>query len=603
MNNDEFKNEQENTPQEELKVEEVVNETPTIEENKVEDVVNEPTPTEENHVEEVPTPEENQPEEVIEEVPSTEENKVEEVVNEPTPTEENKPEEVVNETTPPSEPAVEEVKTEQPAEQGATENPVQPPKKKAPVGLIIGIVAGVLVLFVVLFLLMLRMFASPKDIVNTGVSTLFKEARVALKATEKNLLKYDFDKDSLGLTGDLTIESNYKTAEMDLSKLKDYKLNYSAVISKKSNEASAGVTLTKSGKEYLKADGYVEGKTAYFSFGEMFSNTLKTKIDKEVKDLDLSTNDNIKDIDRLLEKTEKIVLKSIDKSDIKQTKEEKDFYGKKATYKKIEYTIKQNELSKNIYEAYLSDDEILEILANISQKDKSDIKKELKDELDALSRSTYESTEVVNIYLSGLMNNAVAYELVSGKSTLLIVKNKGNYIIKILSNEKEIMTGEYDAKTKTLNLSSELGLTIKATFNPEETVVDINYAEGKNKASLNAVINNKVKSNMQENNITLKIGYSDGYDDIDATIKSNMKLEKNKKVNSLPTSSAIDVEQLSDAQLQGLLLKITEKLEAIEKEIMPSYNSYNYDDDFLDDYDYDSDDDFAYDFSQFKKLF
>ena len=595
MNNDEFKNEQENTPQEELKVEEVVNEAPSIEENTVEEVVNETENTEENKVEEVieevTIQEENKPEEVIEEVTIQEENKPEEVINEPTPIEENKPEEVVNEPTPPSEPSVEEVKTEQPAEQGSTENPVQPPKKKAPVGLIIGIVAGALVLLVALFLLMLRMFASPKDIVSTGVSTLFKEARVALKASEKNLLKYDFDKDSLGLTGDLTIESNYKTAEMDLSKLKDYKLNYSAVISKKSNEASAGVTLTKSGKEYLKADGYVEGKTVYFSFGEMFNNTLKTKIDKEVKDLDLSTNDNIKDIDRLLEKTEKIVLKSIDKSDIKQSKEEKDFYGKKATYKKIEYTIKENELSKNIYEAYLSDDEIIEILANISQKDKSDVKKQLKDELEALSHSTYDSTVVVNIYLSGLMNNAVAYELVSGNSTLLIIKNKGNYIIKILSSDKEIMSGEYDAKTKTLNLSSELGLTIKATFNPEETVVDINYAEGENKVSLNAVINNKVNSNMQENNITLKIAYSDGLDDIDATIKSNMKLEKNKKVNSLPTSSAIDVEQLSEAQIQGLITIITGKLEAIEKEIMPSYNSYSYND-------------YGYgDFSQFKKLF
>ena len=506
----------------------------------------------------------------------------EEQVNEQNNTEVNNQEvqqtEVVNnETTPveqpietnveaPKEPTTENNNLEQPVNQ----NNIEKPKKGVPVGLIIGIVVGVLILLVILVLLLSRMFATPKDVVNNGVSTMFKQARTLLKTSQSNLLQYDLNKDSLGITGDLSIDSNYKDNDIDLTKLKNYQLNYTGVIDKKVNEASAGLALTKSNKDFIKANAYITGNKAYFELGDLYNQTLNTKLEKEIKDLDLSTKTNIEDIDKLLQKTEVIVKNIIKNDNVTQTVEEKELGSKKAKYTKVGYTFNQNEFETKLLEAYLQDEEAIKLIASITQRKEKDVKEDINSTIDLNKKYSQEQQETINIYLQGLMKKAVAYELVSNSESLLIFKDNNDYKIKLTENNKEILQGNYNTKTKTLNLKNKEGFSLDAKFKKDTITADLNIEEDDTKLNINAIINNKVKSSTQTNETTVKVDYSEGRNNINATITSRMKIEKNKKVSTIKTTPTVNVEDLSDTELEDIYTKLLDKMTELEKDIMPN---------------------------------
>ena len=506
------------------------------------------------------TNEEQLNEQNIEEIPKEE--PVQEEVAKESQIEEVQPEETTEPTT--ENTIVEENK---PIEENT---PVEPPKKKSYVGLIIGIVAGVLVLVIILVLLLSRMFVTPKEVVNSGVTSMFKQARTLLKTSQSNLLQFDLDKDSLGITGDLTIDLNYKDKDIDLSKLKNYQLNYTGVIDKKENSASAGFALTKSNKDFLKANTYIDGNKAYFELGDLYNKTLNTKLDKEIKDLDLSTKTNIKDIDRLLQKTEVIVKNIIKNDNITQTIEEKEFNGKKSKYTKVEYTFNPDDFESKLLEAYLQDDEAIELIASISQKEEKKVREEFDSTIEMNKNYKRETKETINIYLQGIMKNAVAYELVSNGETLLIFKDNKTYKISLTENNKEVLKGDYNTKTKTLNLKNNDGFSLTAIFKQDKITADLNIEEDTTKLNVNAVINNKVKSSSQTNETTVKVDYSEGRNNINATITSRMTIEKNKKVSTIKTTPTVNVEDISETELKDIYTKLLDKMNELQKDIMPN---------------------------------
>ena len=596
MENEELKIEPENNEQnveptnenqtvEEIKIEEVEPENNENKEtnNQVEELANNQIQQEPSLEENVPseTPSENTQETLIQDNPPIE-NENNDIQEQPVENiQQPEPENIENNV---QEPIPEEnVQQDQPVQENQqpeqTNNNPQPTeqKKKSKVGLIIGIVVGVIIIGLVLFYVLAHALVTKREVVNRGVSLMFNDARTAVKAAQASLIQYDLDKDSLGVTGDIQIDTNYKDNYYDLSKLKDYQLNYKAVIDKKGNKASGGIALTKSNKDFIKADGYIEGKSAYFTLNELSNNqVLKTELDQEIKDLELSSSTNFKDIDRLLEKTEKIVAKNISDEDIKESKETKEFLGKKATYRKIEYSLNVNKLGNSIIEEYSSDDEIIKILANLTQKKESEIKEAFESFNKNSSDNDYSSEDAlkINVYLKGLMNNVAAYEFVDDTDSLLLINDKNSYKIIVTSDNKETLSGEYNTKDKTLVLKSKEGITIKGTFKPGNTLLNINFVEDDTELNIDADIKNKVTANSQTNEATVKVDIKEGKNSINATVTSRMKLEKNMKIDKLSTTGAVDIEKIPEEQLNGLYMKVYEKIGQITNEIMPNYNPY-----------------------------
>lgn len=443
------------------------------------------------------------------------------------------------------------------------------PKKPKQTGLIVGIVAAIAALGFIAVFLLPNFFMTGKKVVDKEVTYLFTQARQTLKDNQKNILQYNLEKDSLGVEGTLTIDSDYKTEGIDLSKLKDYELKYDAVIDKDSNKASGAIELINKNKDLINIEASAEGKDALIALEDIYDKTIKTKLDKEIKEFDLSANQNFDDLDKLLEKTEKIVKNTVKDKDIKKTKVEKEFNGKKANYTKVEYTIKTQEFTKEVLEAYQKDDEIIKLLANLTQKTEKAVKESLEDSIDDLKDSDNDATTIFNIYLKGLTNSAEAFELVSDESVLEVVKDKDVYKYSLKSDGKEYFKGEYNKKDKTLTLKNDEGLDVKANLNPEKTTVDLNYKSDGQSMKINVVMNNKVSKDTQNNDTTIKFEYNASGEKIAATIKNKMKLEKGKKAEKIDAKNTIDADDITEEEMEKIETKLGEKLSQLINDIMP----------------------------------
>ncbi len=442
-------------------------------------------------------------------------------------------------------------------------------KKKGILPIIIAVVA---VLGLAGFLLVPKLLMSNKKIIENEITTVFTAAKKSLKEGEKNILDFDLEKDSLGVNGTLSIDSNYKQDGIDLSKLKNYKITYQGAIDKKSNEASAQLGLLKDAKELLSADGYINGKKVLISLGDLYEKGITTEIDTEIKELDFSKNGSIEDLEKLIDKTEKIVKDTIKDDDIKKSKEEKEINGKKEKYTKIEYTIDTNKLSKEVLKAYQEDEEIIKILANLTEQDEKDIKDTIKEAIEELEKEEEENTIIINTYLKGLGNEIVEIEITDtdGKDKIVIDKEKNVYKYYLQADGEKVLNGEYNDKEESFTLESDEGISLKITTEKDTRKISFDYKMGTESVSINATVTNKVTSSNQESNMVIDVVYNSGDEKITATIKNDMTITKNQKVEKVNKSQTVDIDDMTDADMDKITNAAYEKLEDLIKDIMPS---------------------------------
>lgn len=437
------------------------------------------------------------------------------------------------------------------------DNNIEVPKKSSK-GLIIGIImVVVLVIGIIAILVLPKIFFTGKKVVEKEVSVVFNQARKTLTENEKNILNYDLDKDSLGLEGTLTISSNYKDDSIDLTKLKNYKVNYQGVIDKSNNQASGKLSLVKSSSNLIGIDGYVKGKDILISLGDIYNKGLITEADKEIKDLELSKTKNTEDIKVLLDKTEKIVKDNIKDENITKSKEDK--------YTKIEYKLVVEELEKEILTAYQDDPEIIKALSNLTSKSEKEVKKSIKEELDNLKDITNTETITINLYLQGFNNTVKKIEIIKEQNKLVIEKDNDSYKYTMYSDSDEVFNGTYDSKSKEFTLKNE-DTDIKIVKKDNTMTISLKS----DNMNIDATINNKVKGNVQTNDATIKLTYDNDGKDVDITFKNNLRIEKNQKVEKIMSNETINLDEIPDEDYNNIMTKVYEKLTDIVNDIVPS---------------------------------
>ena len=452
-------------------------------------------------------------------------------------------------------------------------------KKKSPLVPIIIVVAGLLLVGLILgaiFILPNFLFSGKKALENE-ITSVFNLVNDSLDESEKNLLEYDIDKDSLGITGSLTMESNYKDENFDLSKLKDYKIDYSGVIDKGSNTASLNARLIKNATNLLAIDGYVDGKTVYLSLGDIFNKVITTDTEDEIKDLELSKSGDIKDIKKILDKTKEAVIGSINEDNITVEKED--------GLKKVTYKYKSNELEKVVINAYLNDSEIIEIFSEMSAQSEDKVKEALNDELKEIEKDTDNNETIVVLYLKGLKNDFVKTEIRSEKSKLLITKEDDtyNYVFEEEDNDTKIK-GDFNLVKDTFNMNIGDNMSVMIQGGDKKATINLDYNDGSQLIKVQAIVTNNVNKNKQTNNAVIDLEYTYGNETITATINNDITIEKNKEVEkTLASSDTIYYEDLTETEINAIESKLYEKLGQVIEDIMPGYNSMN-DSDL--DYDY-----------------
>ena len=291
-----------------------------------------------------------------------------------------------------------------------------------------------------------------KTIVKASFEKAFKQAKNTLQLTKKTTLQYDLEKESIGVNAKLSFESDYKSEDIDLSKLKDYEMLFHYVIAKKDNKASANFQLNHP-ENGLDIKSYIEGKNAYITLGDLSQKILSFELEKEIKDIK-ATDVDFEDIEKILKVTEKTTLDFIKEKDISSKEVEKEIHGKKGKYKQITYQINVNEYLYSLLSAYRYDEEILEIISKLTDTKKYEIEEEIKNTMKELKNDKSDDKIIINTYLSGIISKVQALEIIIENDSLWIEMDNKNYIFKAYEREEEVFNGSYkvDNTTTTLEL-------------------------------------------------------------------------------------------------------------------------------------------------------
>ena len=538
-------------------------------------------------------------ENTVTEAPATEEVKVEETpVDEPAPVEETPVEEApVQEETPVEEPK-EEVK-EEPVEEKPAEESAQEETKEENTDFVTGSMkpvtegngesneanvklVGLIVGLVLLAIVILGVFVLPKvlfnkkAVVKQEVNTVFEQARKIMKTVDENSLKYDLEKDVVGLEGEVTFSSNYKAEGMDLTKLKNYKITYNGAISKKDNKASVGFKLANK-EPVFDVKGMLDAKKLYLDLGDLSKATLYTNTNFEVKDLEVSSV-TYEDVKVVLDKTENTIKDNVKDSEISQESVEKEVNGKKGKFQKTAYKIDVNAYTQKVLEAYKSDSEVIDVLARMTNKTEKEVKKSLDDGIK--SAKDGEKTEMtINLYTAGIIPKTKEVEVIQDKAKLVIDVDGTTYKYKLLSGEEEVASGTYDTNSQKFTLEAKAdknSLNAEVNLKDKENITgSMSYEEASTKTKFDAKFSwkNKVGTKECSNSIKVDLNYQVDKQKMDLTINTSNKLSVGAKVNEINKANAVDMEQLPDESVTALYTQVMTKLGTVLNDIMPGYAS------------------------------
>ena len=456
------------------------------------------------------------------------------------------------------------------------------PKKKsklAKILLILGIlliVSGVGSYVFINYVLM-----SDKNIITNSVKTVFTSAKTTLEYSNKNILKYDLEKEALGVQGTFTFKSDYKDEDLDLSKLSDYKITYGGVIDKANNKAAINVGLNDKTSELLNINSVINGKVALISLGDIYNKVLSTELDTEIKDLDMTESLNVDSAYTLINETELITEKFINSKNITKEKVDKTINGVKGTYTKTTYDIRVVDYIKYILEKYKENDEIIKILSDLSDESDKELKGDINKLLSDLKESENEDQLIIDVYMQGLIPSAKQVD-VSYKSKIYddeedITKielniDKDVYTYKLLMNDEEYLNGKYDLKDSLFTVEREEDdekLLLSLQTDKDTVTATVDYKSGEETMNLSLTSKNTLKDNTQNNIMTLDAKIESGEDKIAFTMENNMDFNKNSKIEEIDDSNVVLVDNITEEEYDDIMTKVLEKISPI-LEIMTS---------------------------------
>ena len=462
-------------------------------------------------------------------------------------------------------------------EKTSTMEPILEDKKESKKPFIItGIVMLVVIIIGLIGILLPSLLMNNKNIVKREVSTVFSELKKSIKEAEKNTLEFDLDEESIGVEGSLKVKSNYKNNDIDLTKLDKYNITYNGVIDKKENKASLGLKLSDS-KDIIDVKGFAKGKEIYVDLGDLFNNTLTSEMDQEIKDIEVNSLD-YDDLVKILDKTEKSIKENINDKDITKEKVEKEINGKKKKYTKVAYKVNVNDQAEKLLTSYKEDEDIVEILSDLSSVSEKEIKDALEEGIKSVKDSEKEEFDV-NVYLDGLFNKVVCVEVVDEDNSLVVDVNGKVYNYKLMEKEKELASGVIDKSKNTMTFAmkndgvdinfemkkeskDKVSGTLKVDSEGSKIDLDFDITSKRNGKKLDTEINAKVAAEIEKEKFNFEVNCVN-------------KTELDAKTVEVKANNSKKLDDLTETELNELYSNLMKKVEPILKEMVPSYSTAN----------------------------
>ena len=471
----------------------------------------------------------------------------------PVPTPVPQPVPVETPTVPPVEPP-----TTPPTNDVVNNTPEEKQKKKSKILLIIPIIIAVLGL---LGFVGFKVLLNDKAVMKLEVKLLSKAANTALEAMLKKAATED-EKAIIGYKGELTIDSDYKADGIDLSKLKNYQLNYTYASDPVKNQMSAHLTLTNQTLPVADVQALVDGDTAYVSLGDLINKVIKMDASELHLDQTQDSVESLKATQTLINKTEPILVNFIDKQEFTKSKEEKEINGTTKKYNKVTVEFNMAELEKYIYSAYVEDDEVIKALSTLTEEEEKALKESLTTALNNID--TENGTKVtLNTYKTTFATTADEMEIIIDDTKIVIDSLKDESQYHIYVGENELYSGTFTDDTITFKDAAGT-MTASLTVKDEDFSGNINYnVEG---MGIQTTFNSTTKDDVTNTVVNVTVTY--GEQSFNFTITNKLEKVKDAKVEEMDTSAAVGMEELTDMDMYALQNAYQQKLNLLLADFM-----------------------------------
>jgi hypothetical protein len=289
------------------------------------------------------------------------------------------------------------------------------------------VVIGIILIIVLVFGTYMFLMNKPKNIFASAINRTYKEFKVGLNSIYDNKIA-QLAKENVVISDiKLTLSSEANTENESLQAIFDiidnlaFNMTYSRDIPNKKMALDVNAKLED--ENLIDFHLYNENNNSYLYIEEVYDKYL------ELKGLDLSSiyeESNTEDIEYLVDKIKELLIDSLKDEYFEKGKVTIDINGEKVETTKstliLTYT-RIKDITLYIIENLRKDDKTIDALVNFNEQisddivTKGDIEKSLDDLIKEIKEDEYDDSitnEIhISVYVKGLFNEAVKYELTS----------------------------------------------------------------------------------------------------------------------------------------------------------------------------------------------
>ncbi|MGI6324538.1 MAG: hypothetical protein ACOXZS_01085 [Bacilli bacterium] len=289
------------------------------------------------------------------------------------------------------------------------------------------VVIGIILIIVLVFGTYMFLMNKPKNIFASAINRTYKEFKVGLNSIYDNKIA-QLAKENVVISDiKLTLSSEANTENESLQAIFDiidnlaFNMTYSRDIPNKKMALDVNAKLED--ENLIDFHLYNENNNSYLYIEEVYDKYL------ELKGLDLSSiyeESNTEDIEYLVDKIKELLIDSLKDEYFEKGKVTIDINGEKVETTKSTFILtytRIKDITLYIIENLRKDDKTIDALVNFNEQisddivTKGDIEKSLDDLIKEIKEDEYDDSitnEIhISVYVKGLFNEAVKYELTS----------------------------------------------------------------------------------------------------------------------------------------------------------------------------------------------
>lgn len=443
------------------------------------------------------------------------------------------------------------------------------PKKKNPaIKIIIAVVALIILAVVGFYCYTSFVLVTGKNVVKTSITKVYDSVISSIDKAEKKMLVIDPSKDTVGVSGNINFGSNYKDDSIDLTNLSKYTIKYDSAFDLSKESMFITAILDKEGNDLIDGNILLKNNKLTIGSNKLSLYSYQTSMPSSMN-FEFKQSVTLNDVKKLIEKAKVATLNNIDEKSITKAS------GKRQdkNYTKVTYEMNMSKMTKDIINAYINDNEAIEILSRLTTLSKEDVTNKLKDELENLGES---KNIYADIYVDNLFGNFIGMTLrnTEGKETIEIDNIDGNYQFSMKGDSSYTFKGNYMSDTKTLNVyynddKYSIELSIKEVSDSKINV-SFNAGDKNNKLSVDMDIDNVVSENKQTIKLGAKVKVVADDENIDFNVNGETNIVKGAEVKDNSSMFVKDINEMTQEELYDIQNKASEVLYSVMYDFMPA---------------------------------